>query len=214
MQVWLIRHTESTKNRDGEQFGGAQVNAGLTAEGSQAAESLAQRLPSLGSVEARPAVWTSPERRARDCAVALGRGLGGRVTQEPRFRGIDGGTNAGKSEVEVERDDPVFWQALQLYRSGVLSAYDVPTRGESIRDLERRVGDALEEVEASGVHTGMIVAHRSALTAAIIRYARKLHAYPVEFYGYVELPLASITIIETEGPAAGIRQIASDVPRV
>lgn len=41
----------------------------------------------------------------------------------------------------------------------------------------------------------IIVMHRSALTATLLDFARNYYKYPIDFYGYVEIEIGTVSLI-------------------
>lgn len=196
----LVRHTESVKN----------VNPAFSLEDST------ERLTLVGSREARDvgrairrfcerrrsvgiSVYAAASTRAVECATSMSVAVDSVCQERGGLESIHTGSLAGVTEERAAALSPAFVAALVLYRKGVLSAYEValPLGAEDHRVFEQRVQKAMSEIVDEGVSDVKVVClHRSPLTATLINYARRYHLYPIEFYGYVELPLGSISWIE------------------
>lgn len=213
MLAIFVRHPESTKNI-GESFASATAAEPLTPAGHRASWEFCRELMSvLGSALTNGAVYSSGSARASQFAAIVGQVCGCPIVEDSRLNSIQAGRHAGRPEVAVEADDPAYFSALRLYRAGLLSSDRIPHRGESLADFEARVRDALSEAQASGARCVIVCGHRSTITASLIHYARLYHGYPRGFYGYVELPLLSISAVETAGSHPGIALVGEALAR-
>lgn len=209
----LIRHPESTKNVRNE-FAGAADLEQLTEYGRQqsryVAEVVASALVPVISKRGTPIIVSSRSRRAREFASELATAVGTVAELDDDVRSIDAGNNAGSPESVVRDADPEFFQALTLYRAGVLSSYSIPHRGEQLRHFERRVTAAIDaHLERAAERPLILSAHRSTITAALIHCARLFHGYPAGFFGFVDLPLSCVSVVET-GPSGRIVSVAHE----
>lgn len=125
--ILLIRHGQSTANRDGLLVGRSDVE--LTEVGESQAQALVGR---LGTVRV---ALTSPLRRAvRTAELAL---PGAEITEEPAFIEMHYGELEGQPLAQVGR---VTWQSLQENHE-----WRVPG-GESMADVDSRVHGRLNEI--------------------------------------------------------------------
>jgi broad specificity phosphatase PhoE len=192
----LLRHPESTKNvaeRFSDPDNGEQVTAAGDSQISALVAALSLRLHEHKQSRAR--IVSANSVRALSLARELSERLYAPLAVSNTLVSIKSDRIAGKLEKQVAADFPAYYHALALYRSGVVSSYDLPHKGQPLRDYEGRVGEILTSLEEAHEEVGIVVAHRSALTAALILYARKYHNYPSNFFGYISLPLASVSII-------------------
>ncbi|MGH7572794.1 MAG: histidine phosphatase family protein [Gemmatimonadota bacterium] len=104
----LVRHGETEYNREGR-WQGAGSDPPLNPEGRRQARELARRLAG------RPvaALYTSPQRRARETAAILGGTLGLDPEPVPELREIHHGEWEGKTQAEVVRGWPDEYRAYQ-----------------------------------------------------------------------------------------------------
>jgi broad specificity phosphatase PhoE len=123
--------------------------------------------------------WTSPARRARQTAVALGL----RCIEEVALRDLDCGSWAGRGLEEIQREDPA---AIAAWRTDPKGA---PHGGESIADFLRRVGVWLDREAADG---GRIVA---VTHAAVIR-AGVVHAIDAPLTSFWHVDVAPLTVAD------------------
>lgn len=197
VHLLLIRHEESTKNTK-VQFSSKGDAEGLTSLGARRSASLAKSLVAWSS-RARlfvRGVYSTDSVRAAQTAGAIAAAFRVPVIEDARLRSTWPGALAGRSEQEAQLSHPDFLNQLSLYRKGVFNAYDfsVAEGKEDKPVFEARVASVLDEiVTAPHESLKIVVAHRSPLTATIIRAARALHGYPSDFFGYVPLDLGGIT---------------------
>jgi probable phosphoglycerate mutase len=168
-RVLLIRHGETSWNRDGRWQGHADIE--LSEEGrlqvARLAASLGKLEPSLRTV------YSSDLRRARDTAHELARAIGGSVVVEPVWREIAVGSWTGLRREEIKERFEDEWRRIaegeDLARGG----------GETFAEFSMRVVMALKTLPAR--HPDELVAvvtHGGVISAAL------LHA--------LELPLARL----------------------
>jgi probable phosphoglycerate mutase len=124
LELWLVRHGETTRSRDGRLAGWADVR--LTGKGREEAEAVRSVLAG----ECFDGVWSSDLTRARTTA----RLAWGRATPDRRLREIHFGDLEGRP-----------WRDLATALRGALMRFDgfVAPGGESLADLRSRVLDFL-----------------------------------------------------------------------
>jgi broad specificity phosphatase PhoE len=145
--LWLVRHGQTEANAAGLLLG--RSDPPLSVLGREQAAALAACIPA----DAR--VVTSPLRRARETAAALGR-----ATQvDDRWIELDYGTLDGHAPADVGPERWARWRADPTY---------VPAGGESLAELGARVRGACaalaDEVRERDV---VVVSHVSPIKAAI-----------------------------------------------
>jgi probable phosphoglycerate mutase len=149
----LIRHGESTGNADGLLLG--RIDSPLTERGLDQARSLSD------AVAGATRLISSPLRRARDTAEALGTGLP--VEIDERWIEVDYGEYDGQKLGDIPSD---VWQR---WRSDLTFT---PPGGESLASAGLRVRAACEELfadpdgPARGSETVVVVSHVSPIKAA------------------------------------------------
>lgn len=188
VRAYLIRHGESTANRDGVYAGDTDVP--LTGTGRRQALALARRLASVSL----DAIVTSHLQRAVHTAEAIAAGRGLEVAVDPRWRELDLGSWEGRTFDAVAREDS---EAFARWLEGGSEA--AAPGGESWAAMMERVGEAWEQwrrrVGAGAIafvtHTGPIRAMVAHALAIDRRRARRLRVDP-----------ASITALDwgAEGP--------------
>jgi broad specificity phosphatase PhoE len=149
----LVRHGESTGNADGLLLG--RIDAPLTDRGKAQAVAVG---PSLAGVTR---LISSPLRRARDTAEALGTGLP--VEIDDRWIEVDYGEFDGRPLGAVPDEVWTRWRSDPDYR---------PPGGETLREAGTRVRQACEELfaaEGEGARSSgavVVVSHVSPIKAA------------------------------------------------
>lgn len=155
-ELWLVRHGESTGNRDGLFQG--QADLPLSTLGRSQAELLARRLASTHFA----AIYASDLIRALDTALIIAQTVGVAVASDQRLREIDVGTWSGLTVEEIARRFPEDWnrwlhQRDPQHRRG---------GGESYVDLQTRL--VLVLTDLANRHPGrnvLVVAHGGALNS-------------------------------------------------
>lgn len=188
LRAYLIRHGESTANREGVYAGDTDVP--LTETGRRQALALAAR---LASVPLAAVVASDLQRAVRTAeAIAAGRGLS--VAVDPRWRELDLGLWEGRTHDAVVREDP---EAFARWLEGGDDA--AAPGGETWAAMTARVSAAWEEwrrrIGAGAIafvtHTGPIRAMVARALALDRIRARRL-----------QVDTASITVLDwgEEGP--------------
>lgn len=221
----LVRHTESEKNVV-PAFSAAGNTERLTPRGSQDARTVGRAIRRfcedrmLGGIS----IHAANSIRAEECASVIAAEVGSTWETRDQLQSISTGSLLGVTEARAAELAPAFAEALMLYRKCLLSAYEItlPIGAEDHISFELRVQRAVSAIaNQSATDVEVLCLHRSPLTATLIDYARRYHHYPRDFYGYVELPLGSISWIErvrqvwriravgmTSEDLAGLQQVA------
>ncbi len=197
--IYLVRHCESTKNRD-VKFSSAQSMEGLTSDGEARAEQIFAALTRIMSERIQKAdLFVSPSARCLDTALIGAEHLGLEAVCDSRLESIDPGDAAGMSENDVQSRWPNFFHDLKLYRAGLLCSYKIraPNGAESTLHLEHRVSSFLVDRDVSLRHGAIIIASRSSISAILIYFCRQMLAYPEAYFGYTEIPFGRVFEIDT-----------------
>lgn len=197
VDLLLIRHCESLKNQR-EAFSSSSDDEALTEAGREQALVLADELRRWVAKTGRKvdSVYSAESSRSQLTADLIGGGLGAPTVTCRDLRSTFAGALAGHSESEARRSHPRFMEELALYRHGLFNAYkfSVAEGKEDKRAFEARVARCVDSILASENGTvKLVVTHRSPITAILIRYARQLHRYPTNFFGYVGLELGKVS---------------------
>jgi broad specificity phosphatase PhoE len=191
----LLRHGEREASRV---LVGRLPGFALTEKGRADVAAVAERLADDGIA----AIYASPLQRTRETAEIVAVRLGLEAAFRDDLLELDFGEWTGKAFDEI-RGDP-RWPAWSTQRS--LAA--IPG-GESMRQVQRRVVEALIEIGARHPdQTVVVVSHGDVIRAALV-FALGM---PLDFYGRLEVAQGSISTLRID--AAGIRVIAiNDRPR-
>ena len=192
-ELWLVRHAESTGNRDGVLQG--QADLPLSPLGHRQARALADRL--LKSHRRTPfsAVISSDLMRTRETAESIGMALNLRVDLDRRLREIDIGAWAGLTQEQIANTFPAEWALWQsrdahMRRGG----------GESYHDAHARITPALHEIAER--HPGsriLVMTHGGVLRA----YLAGLMGLPLGRIWHLSIGNTALTRVRPFDPVIG-----------
>lgn len=160
MRQILIRHGESLSNREGRVQGQADVE--LSEVGQRQAAAVADWCRSQPEMAAADELWSSPLRRARATAEAIGVAIGKPVQLADDLRELHAGIFQGHLWDDLAVRFPT---EVARWQSGDLD-YQIP-KGESRRQLAERGRQALEALADRPTKRMIVVAHGGILTAAL-----------------------------------------------
>jgi broad specificity phosphatase PhoE len=200
MYLLLIRHLESQKNVH-EAFSSDADTEPLTLDAQRELKSwamvVAEWIQVSGLTTRR--VHSTASRRAEDTATGLAELLGVPIVTHERLRSTHPGVLAGKSATEAQQTNPEFMEQLRLYRQGLFNAYEfkVAESKEPKRDFDARIAACIAEImNADDDDLKVVVSHRAPITTTLIAAARSGYRYPDNFFGYVELALGHVSLLE------------------
>jgi broad specificity phosphatase PhoE len=202
MKIIFIRHPESTKNVS-KSFSSHENQEPLTTKGEQQVEDVTKVLRENLSGGQAISLYSATSLRAMALSDAIGQVLGIHVTQQMELNSINSGNVAGLNKSQMDKIVPGYFHRMELYESGVVNAYAIDHPGEPLVEFESRLRKLLSSIEEKDA-VAIVVAHKSAITAALIDYARKAGIYPDGFFGYIPLETAQFSIVS----------IANRVPRI
>lgn len=187
----LLRHGEH--NVQGKICAGRMSGVVLSDKGRGEAEAAARLLADAGVA----AIYASPMERTRETAAIISEQLGGvPVTIRDDLAELDFGEWTGLTFDEVRKDPR--WPAWATHRS--LSC--IPG-GETMRDVQRRVVEAVMEMRAEHPDDHIaVVSHGDVIRAALV-FALGM---PLDFYARIEVATGSLSTVRID--ASGIRVIA------
>jgi broad specificity phosphatase PhoE len=136
-RLLLVRHGESTWNRDGRIQG--QLDPPLSERGQIQARETAERLAGHRIV----ALYTSDLRRARQTAAAIAEELGATPVPLTELREIYLGEWEGKTKEDMSAEYPELWEAWTSHPS-----WDLVPGGEGTAQFGQRVRRITEELLA------------------------------------------------------------------
>jgi broad specificity phosphatase PhoE len=188
---YLLRHGEH--NVQGKICAGRMSGVVLSDKGRSEAEAAARLLADAGIA----AIYASPMERTRETAAIISEQLGGLpVTVRDDLAELDFGEWTGLTFDEVRKDPR--WPAWATHRS--LSC--IPG-GETMRDVQRRVVEAVMEMRAEHLDDHIaVVSHGDVIRAALV-FALGM---PLDFYARIEVATGSLSTVRID--ASGIRVIA------
>lgn len=149
MIVYLVRHGETAYNRDGLGLGRADVP--LTPQGEQQAAALGRRF----AAEPLDLILSSPLDRAAAVARAIAGERAVPVSARHELIEMDVGETEGLPFAVVRERFPTFMAAWAAADSGDAAM----PGGESIRDVQRRLGPVVEEIRGASVDALAVVSH-------------------------------------------------------
>jgi len=195
MELWLVRHGESTWNLD-RRFQGA-YDAPLSPRGRAQAAALAERLAGT----AFDALYTSPLSRARDTADACARVLG------VAPRAVDDLREIGLGAWEGETVDAILAREADAYRRWLDTPVEhPPPGGEPLATLAERVRRTLDALAAS--HAGgriLVVSHGGAIGSVLCAWLGR----PLNTIWRLKLDNASISRVALpEGQVLAVNETA------
>ena len=148
------------------------------------------------------AIRSSPQQRARQSAGILATRFGLEVEIAPAMDEIDLGEWSGRSFDELN-DDPA-WMRWNSRRGE-----SRPPNGESMRSLQQRVVEHLEEFRKdAGDGTVVIVSHAEPIRAALLHYLRM----PLDDFTSIEVAPAGISTLSVERAGIVIAGMNQGVP--
>jgi broad specificity phosphatase PhoE len=185
----LLRHGEREASRV---LVGRLPGFGLTDKGRADIAVVAERL----AAENIAALYASPLQRTHETAEIIAARLGVAVVLHDDLLELDFGDWTGKTFDEI-RGDP-RWPPWSTQRS--LAA--IPG-GESMRQVQRRVVEALIEIGQRHPDEGVVVVSHGDVIRAALVFALGM---PLDFYGRIEVAQGSISTLRLD--PGGIRVIA------
>ena len=188
--VLLIRHAESVKNVRGA-FASADQMEPLTDLGMSQATELAEALLNVSRTLTQSGdvvVWSGESMRSQQTAELVCDAVGAPLLVSAALRSFELPGLAGRSESELVAKESRELEDLLLYPAGLLNSYEIPGIAAPSRKFESEVWNWFwPAVTDSGASLVIVIAHRSPVTALSLAIARRVLAYPDDFYGHVEI---------------------------
>lgn len=200
MRLIFIRHPESTKNTNGH-FSTYENTEPLTTLGWAQVDLIKSEIQALlvnGLIKNPIALYSATSLRSIVLAKELANICGSKINERACLNSINSGTVTGLNKEQMDKVAPGYFHEIELYESGISNAYTINHPGESPICFEKKISLLLKEIETSVAGTAIIIAHKSALTAIFINYARRKNYYPQDFYGYIPFDNASFSIIDID----------------
>ena len=197
--IFLIRHGESLKNILNA-FGSVSGKEPLTKYGKYQVESIAESLKEY--VEAHEfndsVLFSGNDVRSLESARVISSKLGIPLKLQDELGSIAGSASSGKLAEELYEENPNFGNSVRLYQAGLRSAYEVPWPSVMTEELERTLSPFLENTLLHNGRLSIVLSHKSVITCLAILLLRKYGQYPMDFYGYIDVPLGSGFLFEIE----------------
>ena len=186
----LLRHGEHAVQ--GRICAGRMPGVSLSERGRGEVAAAAERLAGAGIA----AIYASPLERAQETAGIVGRRLDLPVIVNDELSELDFGEWTGLTFDDVRKHPR--WPEWAAHRS--LSC--IPG-GETMRQVQRRVVEALIEMRAEHPDDAVVVVSHGDVIRAALVFALGM---PLDFYGRIEVATASLSTVRID--ATGIRVVA------
>lgn len=198
-QVYLVRHGRTMLNAEGRFRG--RLDPPLDDVGYLDAARAAHELKDAGLV----AVYTSPLRRAAQTAKFVASAANVRCVVEPALIDLDQGVWQGLTAAEARKHDP---EEFRRFREAPDIA--TPPGGEALKDVERRVTEALRRLSAR--HAGAPIAAVSNEIPMRLVVWRAAQLPPPQTMWDLALPTGSVTELLVDGSVVKLGRRHADHP--
>ena len=201
MKIILVRHLESIKNLH-SQFASDTNLEGLTDAGKKDGEFLAHHINEYikcNTLKIKK-IYCADSSRAIETANIIAVKTETTVEAHDDLNSIRHNAFSGLPEDEIEKISPEFIYQLKLYRLGLFNSYQIihNEQNEKVTDFEKRVIKTLvsiiENQEQENIK--IIILHRSSILATLFYFVRTYYNYPKDFYGYVQIDVGHICLLE------------------
>jgi broad specificity phosphatase PhoE len=191
MRILLVRHGETSFNRDGLGLGREDVE--LTERGLEQARRIGEYLDD----RAFDVVYASPLRRALETARAAAP-LNSPVATDALLE-LDVGVTEGMPFPEMRQRYPDFlraWAGPEGYKA-------VMPGGESLQDVAERVDPFLHELRTHDYERALLVTHNFVIRIMLCR----LLGLPLSAFRSFAVDLASISVVDVEADRASVYRL-------
>lgn len=183
LRLLLVRHGETDANAAGRSQGHRDVP--LNERGRVQARALATWL----LAEPLVAVYSSDSSRSLDTARAIADPHGLEVAVDPRLRELDQGELDSLTAQEMREQHPDF---LRVWRGDDPADLRIPG-GETLRELQQRMVEAVEEIARSHPDASVVTVSHNLATRALLCHA--LHI-PLASFRRIRHEVASLAEVE------------------
>lgn len=193
MILYLVRHGETTYNRDGLALG--QADAPLTETGHRQVGAVVARL----SAEPLERILSSPLSRALTLANAIAGERATLVEARPELIELDVGSTEGTTFTDMRQRHAELlreWAGPEGHRTTMPG-------GESLADLDRRLAPLMEELLAEPWEAVAVVSHNFVLRVMLCR----LLGMELSAFRTMSVDLASISSLVVRNERVTIRSI-------
>lgn len=200
MYLFLIRHTESEKNKDNK-FSSSNDDENLTVKGNSDAIEIANYVSDFAIKHSykSKSVYSANSIRSIKTAEKIANSIEANIQIEEDLRSTRPGVLEGVRKDKIKETHPEYAQQYYLFEKGVFNVYDFknPKDKEPKRKFEERVTACVDRILSDkSEDIKIIVGHRSSITAILLYFARKYHNYPENFSGHIPLDLGCVSILK------------------
>lgn len=205
MNIFLIRHFESTKNIN-YSFSSDVDNEELTVNGiiqGKKDSLFIKKFIEQNNYKVRN-IYCADSVRARKTAEIISAVLsdGIKIQTFSDLNSYKSRETVGKTYKELSWLNPQLAKQLSLYESGIFNAYKFNRENPENNKLvyEKKVINCIKKIINNNLDEDIkiIILHNSSITAAIIHYARQICDYPKDFYGKITANNGSLFWIKDE----------------
>lgn len=193
--ILILRHAESKKNIHG-QFDGDDSTDALTESGVLCAKNFGKKLrPILEKTSFQ--FYCANSRRAKETVETILNSGTDTLKIVDEFGSMGSGPFSGMNDDQIRTNFPTFFSDLQKFRMGMISGYDIrtPNEAQKWKDFEKKIEKQLVQLENDRSKLKVIVCHRSAMMAMLVKFSRKLLSYPANHFGFMNVkPLSAVLL--------------------
>lgn len=202
MDVFLIRHFESTKNLS-DILSSINDDEPLTTNAKWECHHFAiqfNKFLEQNNLSATKINCTASV-RAEETASIIASQLGNiHIESYHELKSTFAGTFAGVSHEKINTLDLFFSKYYYLYRKGIYNLYNFDNQWkvnskETKIEFEERVLSCFSKIINNQENSIIIVTHRSPIIAILIHISRLEYNYSSSFYGHIEIDLGKVTWI-------------------
>ncbi len=202
MYLFLIRHTESEKNKDNK-FSSSLDDENLTVKGNADAVEIASYISEFIIKHSYKSkiVYSANSIRSIKTAEKIANSIDASIQIEEDLRSTKPGVLEGVKKDKIKETHPEYAQQYYLFEKGVFNVYDFknPKDKEPKRHFEERVNACVDRILSDkNEDIAIIVGHRSSITAILLHFARRYHNYPENFSGHIPLDLGCVSILKEQ----------------
>ena len=196
-ELWLIRHGESIGNRDKVYQG--QNDLPLSPAGHQQVALLAERLSVLQPTHTFSAIYSSDLQRAMQTAIPTAQAIGLPVRSHAGLREIDVGEWSGLTFVDIQQRFPDEWAAAYP----VMDPDRVRGGGESYRQAQQRVLQAIQTIAAAHLGERVLVYFHGGVLQAVLAYIMQMPLPNKRFLNTSNASISRVRLTANNGNVQG-----------
>lgn len=195
--IFLIRHGESLKNTLNA-YSTLSGKEPLTKFGEYQSDCVANYLLQYYKSQKpqRLVLYVANDRRSLESAATISKKLQIQPRKADELLAFVGSDSNGKLAGNLYEEKPEFGKKVQLYRAGLLSAYDVPWPAGNTKDLEKNIKLFFEHNLMVDNGMSIVISHKSIITCLSIIMLKRYSNYPKNYYGYIDIPVGTGFLFE------------------